>query len=440
MQGASGGARNSSHAAAMTTPSLAPLAERPGSWSVLGVPAYRQYAISRIFSTIANAMLQAIVAWQVYAISGSAVQLGLIGLARFLPSLAISLVGGVVVDTYDRRKVLLGVQVLQLLSGASICAATVLGVASLPALYALVFAAGVASSFEGPARQALIPGLVPRHLFARALTVNSTLQSLSSITGPAVGGLLIAASGPALAYGAYSGCVVLAMLFLLLIHFTGSTAPGAPAGSRVEALREGIRYLRERPVLLGTMSLDMFAVIFGGAKALLPIYAVNILQVGATGYGILSASMDGGALLMSLVLVSLPVPPRSGRALLLTVSAFGLATVGFGLSTWLPLSILSYAAVGMADQISVVARQNMIQLSTPDHLRGRVTAVSSLFVSASNQVGSIESGFVAALVSPVFAVVSGGLGCMAVVGIIAWLIPELRSYTPPDHDDQRSPA
>lgn len=422
----------------MTTPSLAPIARRPNSWSVLGVRPFRQYATSRIFSSVANTMLQAIVAWQVYAISGSPLQLGLIGLARFVPSLAISLVGGVVVDTYDRRKVLLGVQVLQFLSGAGICAVTLLGQASLPALYVLVFAAGVASSFEGPARQALIPGVIPRHLFARALTVNSTLQSLSSVTGPAVGGLLIAASGPALAYGAYAGCIVLAMVFLLLIQFTGSTAPGAPSGSRMAALREGIQYLRERPVLLGTMSLDMFAVIFGGAKALLPVYAVSILHVGATGYGILSASMDGGALLMSLVLVSLPVPPRSGRVLLATVTAFGLATVAFGLSTWLPLSILTYAAVGMADQISVVARQNMIQLTIPDHLRGRVTAVSSLFVSASNQVGSIESGFVAQVFNAVFAVVTGGLGCVAVVGIVAWLVPELRTYVPPDHDSQPS--
>jgi hypothetical protein len=194
------------------------------------------------------------------------------------------------------------------------------------------------------------------------------------------------------------------------------------------AIREGLAFVWHRPVLLGAMTLDMFAVLFGGARALLPVNATDVLHTDAVGYGVLSASLEVGTLIMALVLVTLPPPTNTGRVLLASVAAFGLATIVFGASVSLPLSVLAYAMVGMADQVSMVMRHNTIQLNTPDALRGRVTAVSSVFISASNELGALESGLVAAAAGAVFAVVSGGVACMGVVGVITWRIPSLRRY------------
>src|SRR5205085_1996853 len=205
---------------------------------------------------------------------------------------------------------------------------------------------------------------------------------------------------------------------------TGASRPGV----RLQAIRDGFVYLRSQPAVLGAMTLDMFAVLFGGAKALLPIYARDILQVEAAGYGLLTASLEVGALVAALTLVALPPPTQTGRALLASVAAFGLATIVFGASRWLPLSIVAYAAVGAADQVSVVMRLNTIQLQLPDDLRGRITAVNFVFVNASNQIGGLESGVVAELTNAMFSVVSGGVACLATVAIVGWRIPALRSY------------
>ena len=355
-------------------------------------------------------MLQAIIAWQVYALSGSALDLGLVGLVRFVPALSLSLVSGVVVDTYDRRRILLA-QAVPVVTSLVMLAAIATGHATLPLVYGLVFIAGVTSAFEGPSRQSLLPALVPRNLFSRAMTLNSTLQSLSALSGPAVAGGLIAWQGIGLSYAAHCCLVLVSMLVLLPVRVATTSKIGR-TGMRLEAVREGLAYLRNRPVVLGAMTLDMFAVLFGGAKALLPIYAVDILHADAAGYGLLTASLDAGALLAAALMVALPTPTHLGRALLASVAAFGLATIAFGLSRWLPLSILTYAAVGAADQVSVVMRLNTIQLSIPDELRGRVTAVNFVFINASNQIGGLESGVVASLTNAMFAVVSGGIACL----------------------------
>jgi MFS family permease len=372
-------------------------------------------------------MLQAIIAWQVYALSGSALDLGIVGLVRFAPALGLSLISGVIVDTYDRRKILLAAQSIPLITTGLMLVAIARGQVSLLLVYGLVFMAGVASAFEGPARQTLIPALVPRHLFSRAMTLNSTLQSLSAVSGPAVAGALIAWQGIGGAYTAHLIVIATSMLVLLPVAVPPIKA-ASRAGLNLGAVRDGLAFLRSQPVLLGAMSLDMFAVIFGGAKALLPIYAVDILHADAAGYGLLTASLEGGALIAAVTMVALPTPKHTGRTLLASVAAFGLATIAFGLSTSLPVSALAYAAVGAADQVSVVMRLNTVQLSIPDELRGRVTAVNFVFVNASNQIGGLESGVVAALSTAMFAVVSGGVACLAVVGFIAWRIPELRSY------------
>jgi MFS family permease len=394
---------------------------------VLRVPAFRLYSISRLGAGVGQSMLQAIIAWQVYELTGSALDLGIVGLVRFAPALGLSLISGAVVDTYDRRKILLAAQAIPLVTSGLMLAALTTGGATILMVYGLVFMAGVASAFEGPARQTMIPALVPRHLFARAMTLNSTLQSLTSVSGPAVAGGLIAWQGIGLGYAVHFGLILASMLALAPVQVP-MLHGASRAGVNLGAVRDGFAYLRSRPALLGAMTLDMFAVIFGGAKALLPIYAVDILHADAAGYGLLTASLEAGALVMAVLLLLLPLPTQTGRTLLASVAAFGLATIAFGLSNTLPVSIVAYAAVGAADQVSMVMRMNTIQLSIPDELRGRITAVNFVFVNASNQIGGLESGVVAALTNAVFAVVSGGVACLGVVAFITWRIPELRNY------------
>jgi MFS family permease len=399
--------------------------------SVLALPTYRLYASSRVAATIASSLLQAVVAWQVYTLTGSPLDLGLVGLVRFIPSLAVSFVSGAVVDTYDRKRVLMAAQVVQILAVVGMLAMITSNQVSLAVIYAMVAVIGVSSAFEGPARQVVLPSLVSRRMLPRALTVNSTLQSLSMVTGPAVGGQLIAWQGIAVSYAVFVGLVLIAIALLVPLHVP-QIAASRRAGVHLGAIREGLSYVFTRPVVLGAMTLDLFAVLFGGAKALLPIYAVEVLKGDAIVYGILTASLEVGALLMAVALVVLPLPKETGRTLLLGVAAFGLSTIVFGLSDWLPLSIIAYAAVGAADQVSMVMRQNTIQLATPDHLRGRVTAVNSVFINASNQLNAVESGIVAFFTNAVFAVVSGGVLCLGVVGVVAWKNPELRRYRASD--------
>lgn len=393
--------------------------------AALRVPAFRLFALSRTTSGMSQTLLQAVIAWQVYAISGSALQLGMIGLARFVPALGMSLIGGAAADAYNRRTIILLSQTVPLACTAIVLAAIAAGQVSIPLLYAIVVLTGLASSFENPARQALLPQIVPRELFTKAITLNSTIQSIAFVSGPAVAGGLIATAGVGSVYVAHGVLLVAAIAALIPMRVPAAESRGRVT---VAAIREGIVFVRRQPVLLGAMSLDMFAVLFGGAKALLPIYAVDILHVGPVGFGVLSGSLEAGALLMSVVLIAAPTVRHAGRALLLSVAAFGFATIFFGLSRSFPLSVAAYMAVGMADQLSVVMRGTTIQLATPDALRGRVSAVNSVFISASNQLGSVESGVVAALTTATFAVVSGGFGCLAVVALIAWRIPELRSY------------
>jgi MFS family permease len=393
---------------------------------ILRLSAFREYTASQAANGLASGLLQAVILWQVYAISGSALSLGIVGLVAFAASLVSSVVGGAIVDTYDRRTILLFAQLVPGLATLAMLGAIATDHVSLELVYAIVLVSGVAAALENPARQALLPLVVPRRLFARALTVNSAASSLTSVTGPAIGGLLIALSGIGAAYLGHVVLVAIATLSLAPLPTTGGRGL-----SRLgfEAIREGLAYVFQRPILLGAMTLDMFAVLFGGARALLPVYAVDILHADAFGYGILSASLEAGTLIMAVILLMLPIPRRTGQLLLIAVAFFGLATILFGMSTALPLSIAAYAMVGMSDQISMVMRHTMIQVSTPDTLRGRVTGVSSVFISASNELGALESGLVAAATNAVFAVVSGGVACVLVVALIAWKVPSLRRYT-----------
>jgi MFS family permease len=384
------------------------------------------YSISRIFATLGQSLLQAVMAWQVYDISGTPLSLGLLGLARFFPALGASMIGGLAADTYDRRNVMILSQTVPFGCTAILTVATAGGWVSLELIFGLVVFIGLASAFEGPARQALLPAIVRPETFANAVTMNNIFQKLGQVTGPTLAGVAIATAGIAATYGFYCASILLAAVPLLLMRY--ERPPSRATKPSWQAIKEGIVYVRERQVLLGAMTLDMFAVIFGGAAALLPVYASTILDAGATGFGLLSSSMQIGAFLMSFLLVMRPPVRRTGRTLVLTVIIYGALTVAFGFSREFILSLVLYGLIGAADQVSVVMRQTTIQLSTPDELRGRVSAVNQVFIQASGQIGAMESGFVAALTSATFAVVSGGAAAMAIAAGIGWRMPQLWRY------------
>jgi MFS family permease len=384
------------------------------------------FVASRFFSGMAMTLLRATFAWQIFAITGSAFHLGLVGLVQFLPNFILSLVAGAIADTYDRRRIVMLSQAAALLGSAALFASARSGSASLSVIYAVIFAAAVASSFEGPARAALLPTLVPRPLFPSAVTLHSAVQNLAWVTGPLLTGFIIAAAGVSAAYLLNVGLIAVGLSALACVH------PGRSEGTRgvvsLKAIGEGVAFVRKRQAILGAMTLDMFAVIFAGATALLPIYANDILRVGARGYGLLSSALEIGTVLMSGILLLRPHLRRPGRALLWAVAVYGIATIVFGLSRSFPLSLAAFIVAGMADQVSMVTRAMIIQLSTPDELRGRVSSVNLLFIGASNQLGAVESGFVAALTTATFSVVSGGLGCLLVLGVVAVALPGLRRH------------
>ncbi len=384
------------------------------------------YLTSRFLSASAGTLLRSAIAWHVFELTHSPFHLGMVGIVQFVPQLLLLLVGGAVADSFDRRRIMNASQVVLVITGFVLHRLTDQHALTLPYLYALAALIAAAHSFEQPARIALLPALVPRELFPRAVTISSTNQALAFATGPAIGGLVIASSGIATAYLTYLVLVALAFVCVLLLRSGGGSGTRNPV--TIAAVREGLSFVWKQPVILGCMSLDMFAVIFGGATALLPVYAKEILKVGPSGYGMLTSSLEVGALAMSVALMLRKPIQRQGRALLGAVFVFGLATIVFGLSRSFPLSLVAYMVVGMADQVSVVMRSTAVQMSTPDALRGRVSAVSMLFIGASNQLGAAESGFVAAATNATFSVVSGGIGCLVTLALVAYYVPGLRAY------------
>lgn len=399
--------------------------------AALRQPKFVLYTSSRLASAVGNSMLQAILAWHVYELTDSALSLGFLGLARFLPSLGMAMLGGAVADTYNRRNIIMVAQTVPLACGVVLALSTFNGWVSPELIYGLVLLIALASSFENPARHALLPAIVRPETFANAVTVSSTLQSFGMVTGLLIGGVLGDVDA-GIAYIVYSLALACAFVTMGLLRYEQSNE-GPRRTVSIAVIKEGLDFVWKRQPILGAMTLDMFAVIFGGAKGLLPIYAQDILHVGGLGYGLLFASLEIGAFLMSLALVFRPPIYRTGRALVYSVAAFGLLTMAFGLSRDIYVSIAIYMAIGAADQISVVMRNVIIQLATPDALRGRVSSVSQVFIQASNQLGAMESGFLAAVTSATFAVVSGGAAAIAVTGAIAWRMKELFNYRTEAH-------
>jgi len=384
------------------------------------------YLASRFCAASAMTMLRAGIAWHVFALTNSPFHLGLIGLAQFGPAFSLMLVGGAAADAFDRRRIMMVAQSVALVAACVLFVTESRGILGLPLLYGVVMVVAATGAFDSPARASILPTLVKRDSFPRAVTIASTNQALAFATGPAIAGVIIAAAGPATVYAAYAVLIAGSIGGLFLLRPV-TASPGRTAIG-VRAVVEGLTFVRRRQVVLGCMALDMLAVIFGGATALLPIYANDILHVGPRGYGLLTSSLELGALLTSFALMFLPTIRHSGRALLIAVAVYGVATIAFGLSRSFPLSIAAYMLVGIADQVSVVMRSTIIQLSTPDEVRGRVSAINMMFINASNQLGAAESGFVAALTSAPFAVVGGGVASLVVLAIIAVSLPELRGH------------
>jgi len=406
-----------------------PPASPPGRRTPVTVLRHRPLAIwiaSRFASGTASTLLRTVLAWQLFQLTRSELALGVLGIIQFVPALLTSLVGGAAADVWDRKRIVVAAQAMPLLAAMILSWTTAQNTAGVLEIYVVVGCCAFAMAFEAPARAATLPSLVPRAEFSAAVTVYTTFQSLAFVTGPAIGGLLLAYIGIAPAYLMSTGLYATSMALVALVK-TGQ-AKGDKRRVTLGQIKEGLAFVRSKPAVLGAMALDMFAVIFAGATALLPVYADKILHVGAKGYGLLAASLDIGALVTSLALIVLPPIRRLGRALIVAIALYGVATIAFGLSRSFPLSVAAYIAVGMADQVSVVIRSTLIQLSTPDALRGRVSSISMIFIGASNQLGAAEAGFLAAATSATFAVVSGGAVCIAVVAVIALRVTQLRRF------------
>lgn len=387
----------------------------------------RFYLASLASAGAGGTLLRSAIAWHLYQITESAFDLGLLGLVQFVPALLLSLPAGLASDRYERRRVVQAAQATTLIATGLLAARAFQGAADEPALlYWVIAVMATAAAFSNPARSALLPLLVPIEAFARTVTTASTIRALAFALGPALTGVVVAAAGIAWAY--LLGSLLVGASILILSSLEARPPAARQGAITFSAMLEGLHHVFANPVVLGAMTLDLFAVILGGATALLPIFAHDVLSVGASGFGVLSAALEVGALTTAVALLFLPPIRRVGFVLLVTVACYGVATIVFGVSTWFPLSIAAYAAAGMADQVSVVLRQTTIQLQTPDHLRGRVSSVGSIFIGASNQLAAVESGFVAAATSAPFAVVSGGVGVLVVVLIVAIAIPTLRKY------------
>ncbi|MFN0095474.1 MAG: MFS transporter [Dehalococcoidia bacterium] len=402
------------------------MAERHDPFAALRQRTFQFYLVSRFGGGMAMMLVQSALFWQVYDITGSKWQIAITGLVQFIPSLGLSLVAGALADSIDRRKISVVAQSLMALAIGGLCINALSSDPQLAAIYGLILINGTAGVFDAPARAGILPLTLTKETFANGIVVSGVAQQLSFVSGPALGGLLIWLSGVGLAFGVAAGLIASSVLITATLRLRIEDI--AKRAVSLQGIVEGVRFVRRRPEVLGSMTLDMFAVIFGGATALLPIYAREILDVGSLGYGLLLGAIDGGALIMSLVMVFVPLPKRPGKVLLFAVAGFGLATIIFGLSRSFALSLTACALIGMSDQVSVVMRQTTIQLATPDALRGRVTSVNMLFIGASNRLGAVESGAVAALTTTTFAVVSGGFGTLAVLGAVAWKMPGLARY------------
>lgn len=386
--------------------------------------------VARFVSTLGVQIQSVALGWQVYAIARlthsvgeSAFMVSMIGLAQFVPLFLLTLIAGETADRRTRKLIMAATLALDAVSAAVLLALAWAGSHQLWPIFAISVLFGASRAFLSPASSAMGPMLVPRSLLPRAIAWNSLAWQSASIAGPALGGLLLIHS-PAAAFGTSFALYLAAALLALSIRKT--TKPETQPGSRVELIKEGLAYVWNNKIVFGSISLDLFAVILGGATALLPVFAKDVLHIGPGGFGLLRAAPAIGATVVGIYLASSPIRRHAGRIMFAGVAVFGLATAVFGLSKLVWLSVASLAILGGADMLSVYVRQTLVQIVTPDHMRGRVAAVSGVFISASNELGEVESGAAAWLLGPLGAAVFGGVGAMAVTALWAFLFPDLR--------------
>ncbi len=386
-------------------------------------PAFTRYWIQRFLNTLAVQIVSVAVGWQIYDLTRDPFDLGLIGLTQFLPALVLVLVTGAAADMFGRRMIMGLSQIVELVCTAVLFLLTMRGLSSATPVFVLLIGLGIARAFVGPASSSLIVNLVPEKDFANAISWATTCWQIASLTGPVLGGLLYGLSSQA-AYGTAAVLLAIAAAFTFAIP-KPAERPKIGGGALANILG-GFRYIWGEKIVFGAISLDMFAVLLGGAVALLPVFARDILEVGPWGLGLLRSSTGIGAILAAVWLSGHPIKDHAGILMFAGVALFGAFTALFGVSTIAWLSILALALVGAADMISVYVREILIQLWTPDEVRGRVNAVNGVFIGASNELGEFRAGTMASWLGPVPAVVIGGIGSIAVAAIWAWQFPALR--------------
>jgi MFS family permease len=388
---------------------------------------YRLYWAGQFLTLVGTAMQQAAVAWQVYLLTHFAAALGVVGLFRIIPIVLLSLGAGVVADAVDRRKLLLALQPVLLLSSAVLAVATATGVVTLWLIYLMVAAGSAAYAFVAPAQQALVPSLVPRERLTNALSLNATTFQLATVLGPSLAGIVIATWGLKTVYV----CDVVSF-FGPIITLSFIRVPpliGAIQGVSIRAAVEGLRFVWGTPIIMYTMGLDFVATFFASATALLPIFAHDILHAGAVGYGILYAGPSIGAVAAGVLMSILGTRiARKGLVILVAVAAYGACTIIFGLSSVFFLSLLALAGAGASDTVSMILRQTLRQSVTPDALRGRMSSVNMMFILGGPQMGEVEAGLVARALGAPFSVLTGGIGALVATGLIAYGAAGLRRY------------
>ncbi|MEM0899297.1 MAG: MFS transporter [Pseudomonadota bacterium] len=387
---------------------------------------YRAYAVywaSRFLATLAAQMIAVAVGWQIYDLTRDPLDLGIIGLVQFVPLLLLVFIAGTTADRFGRRNVMAASVFAEVLCAVAILWFSWRGLTSPLPVFVALAGFGVARAFLGPASQSLVVNLVPRQVFPNAVAWNSSAWQVATIAGPVMGGLIYGV-GANVAYLCAVALLVGALLLVLMIPKPGET--GRIERLTVSSLFEGIRYVRRQKVVLGALSLDLFAVLLGGAVALLPVFARDVLETGPWGLGLLRAAPGIGAIITATWLAASPIRDHAGRILFIFVALFGVFTAVFGLSTITWVSVIALLLIGATDAVSVYIRETVIQLWTPDEVRGRVNAINMVFISASNELGDFRAGAAAAFIGAVPTVVIGGLGAVGVAGAWAWLFPQLR--------------
>lgn len=400
------------------------------AFKVLEIPDFKNFIFARFFITLAYMVQAVTVGWQVYELTKDPLSLGLIGLAEAIPSILTALISGHITDISERKKILLSSYSLLLFCSASLLfistnSINLADIHKVNAIYLVIFISGIARGFVMPSSFAFMAQLIPRNLYTNAVTWNITIWQIGAITGPAIGGLVYGFFGVSISYA-----TVVLLITTSIIAMSFVSKKPVPELSEHNTLSDrlsaGIKFVFKNKIILSAITLDLFAVLFGGAVALLPVYASDILSAGPEGLGILRAAPSAGAVLMALYLTHKPPSRNAGRTLLLCVTGFGLSIIVFAISRNFILSIFALALSGMFDSVSVVIRQTVIQLKTPENMKGRVSAVNSIFIGSSNEIGAFESGLAAKLMGVVPSVIFGGIMTLVIVIIVTFSSPVLR--------------